>query len=272
MDCLVGFDSMSLDPHFKEDAIDPNLDILNYAGSLMNRSNVTYDLAKLNQLSNGPPLQAPVFPDWIQAEPSNLNDAGPGGSHPLGGEPADVSSVGGESSRLIVPTPGNELNDTRMFRVVFAFLKDVAQLVSLLSGSSLPSRRHKLYDSEEGEQEAFYKLAVELLFSPLYHCQNLKTPACLALLFVAETVTKSGLLRTIDEIKHYLSGVAPVGPRACSDPNVMADRSPGRPPSRRSLQDISALCIVRGRREPLSSTSTSQQDAQEKATRTRILG
>jgi hypothetical protein len=102
------------------------------------------------------------------------------------------------------------LDDTGMFLVVIVFLQDIAELVYILSGRSLSSRRHKLYKAEERDQEDFHRSAHEAFFKPRYDHQTLKAPAFLALLSVAEKFTEDGLLRSMAEIEHYLVSVAAV--------------------------------------------------------------
>jgi hypothetical protein len=105
------------------------------------------------------------------------------------------------------------LDDTAMFLVVIVFLQDIAELVYILSGRSLSSRRHKLYKAEEREQALFYQSARETFFAPRYEAYNAPNPewpAFSALLSVAERFTEDGLLRSIGEVRHYLTSVAAV--------------------------------------------------------------
>ena len=194
-----------------EGAIDRDMPIVgDHADSLMNLSNDTFCFAALGHLSNEFPPQGP-FPSSACLQAESLNDAGSNDHHLPGGPTLDALDIGREHSMVVMPEEKKvEPHEAGMFFVVFIFLQDVAQLVYILSGrnNTPPSRRHKLYKVEERAHEAFYEFAVESLFRPLRHCQDLKAPACLALLLVAERVTKDGLLRTIPEIKHYLSGVA----------------------------------------------------------------
>jgi hypothetical protein len=147
-------------------------------------------------------------PDWVQ--PSSLDG--------LAHQPyrSRASDVPGEREQLGSVKPVGtkvRLDDTGMFLAVIVFLQDIAELVYILSGSSLSSRRHKLYKAEEREQDAFYKNAREIFFAPrydAYNAPNPEWPAFFALLSVAETFTKDGLLRSISEVRHYLASVAPV--------------------------------------------------------------
>lgn len=179
-----------------------------HTNHIMNVSHEKFDFAALDSVS-----QASLFPelpglDWTQSNRVNPDDQPPR---------IEVASApgNGEQIRSIKSVESKEvkLDDTGMFLVVIVFLQDIVDLVYILSGSSLSSRRHKLYKAEEREQDAFYKSAREALFTPLYEAYNApnpKSPAFLALLSVAEKFTEDGFLRSIAEVRHYLVSVAAV--------------------------------------------------------------
>ena len=209
-----------------------------YANFLMNASNEAFNYAFFNALSNEVFRQEPSGSGWTQ--PNGID--GPGSPRPRG-ETDGVFGGGREQLQPIKPVPQEmKLADTAMFLVVLLFLQDIAELVYILSGRSLPSRRYKLYKAEETDQEDFYRSVREEFFKPRYRRQNFKTPAFLALLSVAEKLTEGGLLRSIAEIKHYLVSVAAVskafGPSNRPAPtvsNAMINKFSGRPSTRRSL-------------------------------------
>lgn len=108
-------------------------------------------------------------------------------------------------------SPGeSSLEKTKMFLVVLIFLQDVGELLYILSGRSLASRRHQMYTAEQAHQERFYWSAQETFFAPCYQGIHSTFPTATALLSVAETFTRNGCLRSVAEIKHYLGSVATV--------------------------------------------------------------
>jgi len=183
---------------------------------LMATSNETFDyaallgcgLSNLNDLFLHPPAE----PGGGPLAPGNIGSLG----NTLRQEDAlGASAEGSEQLRLIKPEPKEvKLDETRMFLAVLVFLQDITELVYILSGRSLASRRQKLYKAEERDQEAFYKSVQETFFKPLYRRRDLTTPAFWALLSVADKFTQSGLLRSIEEIRHYLVSVASVSKKA----------------------------------------------------------
>lgn len=125
----------------------------------------------------------------------------------------DVPTEDDGGPQLSNTTPNAvRIEETLMFLVIFVFFQDISQLLYVLSGRSLDSRRYKLYNAEEEDQKRFYHSAQKLFFSPRGKDHNSSRPTFLALLSVAEVFTKRGSLRTIPEIKHYLVGVAAVPP------------------------------------------------------------
>ena len=180
-------------------------DIGSYTGHLMNLSNEAFDYAAL--LATGP--TGNLFPH-----------SPPGSGSGLVGclnSPVPPNGAAGASARRTDQPPSSEagpkemrLDETVMFLAVLVFLQDIAELVYTLSGRSLASRPQKLYKAEEKRQEALYRSVLEAFFMPRYARRDVTLPAFLALLSVAEKFIKSGLLRSVEDVKHYLVSVASV--------------------------------------------------------------
>lgn len=130
----------------------------NHTGHLLTMSNEAFGLAALleyePELSNDLVFHPPAEPGGGAAA---LNDIrGLGSTLP---QEATLGASGERSEKLRSIKPGLKevkLDETRMFLAVLIFLQDITELVYILSGRSLASRRQKLYKAEERDQEAFY--------------------------------------------------------------------------------------------------------------------
>jgi hypothetical protein len=225
--------------HAHSDNVPADLRIFLDAVDLMNQSHETFDFAALESLNGWFPQSLPS--GW-QPPPTSAHGAG---SQPQrdettsSGPPDDRGEQG--LPRSIKQAPDEpKLYDTGMFLAVLLFVQDVAELVYTLSGRSIASRRQKLYKAEEKDQEAFYLSAQETFFEPRRRCQaESPSPPFRAVLSVAEKFTKSGLLRNIGEIRHYLVSVAAVSPifNHTTAEQIRAAR----------LTDVSSGCLSAGR-------------------------
>ncbi|KAK3367776.1 hypothetical protein B0H63DRAFT_405133 [Podospora didyma] len=149
----------------------------------------------LQQHGLGPPGNQPPASNVIVQEDAIIDTA------PSRDEQEPAGSVHDEPDKA-------SLENTGMFTVVFTFLREIGELLYILSGTSLASRRYKLYKAEEGDRESFYDSAQEKFFNPRRRSSEHGHPESRALLSVAETFTKRGYLRSISQIEHYLVGVA----------------------------------------------------------------
>lgn len=203
---LYPSDPFGLDNTTSQSALDS--DLVPNLVELFNGTHATFDFAAINSFDNQPYRQPPSCTSWSQSnglDPPGCPRVQKRTGDTPGVEREQLPSVNGESKEV-------KLADTGMFLVILVFLQDIGELLYILSGRSLPSRRCKLYKAEEEDQKVFYKSAQKAFFKPRYQCQNSNLPTFLAILSVAETFTKSGFLRSIAEIKHYLASVATVRP------------------------------------------------------------
>lgn len=135
----------------------------------------------------------------------------PPGAPPASSEthrPSMVAASSTQSADEIPMTRG--LCDTGMFLAILVFLQDITELLCILSGKSISSRPNKVYPTQRDDQETFFSKAQNEFFKPRYQCPASKSPTIFALLSVAETVTKRGILRSLADIRHYLASVATV--------------------------------------------------------------
>lgn len=178
---------------------------------LMKISHEVYDFSAL-ALSSGQ-SQYLQTADAVWSQPTSTNAPVPPIFPPEPPSKFDSPDWGGEGPQLAnQPAEEVKLEETVMFLVVLAFLQDIGELLYILSGKSLASRRYKLYPAQQGDQEAFYRKAQEAFFKPCSQHRSSASPASRALVSVAEMFTQGGYLRSIAEIKHYLVGVAAVSP------------------------------------------------------------
>ncbi|KXX81303.1 Peptide transporter PTR2 [Madurella mycetomatis] len=180
-------------------------DLVTNVVDLMNTSHEYFNFAAIAGLDAENSLNLPAASNW-------LSSSGPGPPSLLPTPDAAPNTPGGERQRSqSTDEPLDELvklEETTMFLVILIFLEDIGELLYILSGRSLASRRHKLYKAEEKNQKAFYKKSKESFFEPRYRHSEPNSAAFFALLSVAERFTQGGYLRSIAEIKHYLVSVA----------------------------------------------------------------
>ncbi|GAB1316979.1 peptide transporter ptr2 [Madurella fahalii] len=174
---------------------------------LMKISHEDIDFAAINSLDNQTYSNHPASTSWL-----SLTGLCPPSLLPPTDAAANASGGGGEGEQRQpideVPKALAKLEETTMFLVILIFLEEIGELVYILSGRSLASRRHKLYKTEEKNQKLFYKSSKESFFEPRYRRAEPNCAASSALLSVAEKFTQGGHLRSIAEIKHYLVSVA----------------------------------------------------------------
>ncbi|KAH6617356.1 hypothetical protein F5144DRAFT_499202 [Chaetomium tenue] len=122
----------------------------------------------------------------------------------------DHSSGGREGAESDIQPPEHAtLENTIMFLVVLVFLRDLGEwYLYTLSGRSLAPKRHKLYQTEQGDQEAFRRKAQKAFFEPCSRHRSSSHSAFRALVSVAEMFTRNGYLQSIAEIKQYVISVA----------------------------------------------------------------
>lgn len=107
-------------------------------------------------------------------------------------------------------TEAKHLHDTMVFIVILIFFKEVSDVLQILSGRSLISRLAMPYTSQQDDQKEFIELARETFFTPRRQPKSCPSPAFSALISVAETFTESGLLRSFNDVRHYLATAAAV--------------------------------------------------------------
>ncbi|KAK3360367.1 hypothetical protein B0T25DRAFT_565267 [Lasiosphaeria hispida] len=187
------FGVMPPDPSLR----DPAPVIENLVG-LLNSSHGAIDFSTLG-----------VFSSQLQWQPDEPDPPAPPLGPPVPPTKFDPSDRERKRSQLANQAAGGtKLEETVMFLVVLAFLQEIGQLLYTLSGSSLASRCHKMYPAQQGEQEAFYRKARDTFFEPWSQRPSSGLPAFRALVSVADMFTRDGYLQSIDEIEHYLAGVA----------------------------------------------------------------
>lgn len=174
---------------------------------LMNTSHECFDFAAIDVLGTESYLDLPAAMGWPSSNcpgPPSLLPVPDAAPNAPGGVRERSQSTDEALNELV------RLEETTMFLVILIFLEDIGELLYILSGRSLGSRRHKLYKAEEKNQKAFYKKSKESFFEPRYRHPEPNSAAFSALLFVAERFTQGGYLRSVAEIKHYLVSVAAV--------------------------------------------------------------
>jgi hypothetical protein len=192
----------------------------------MSQSNAELDFAALEPvkslfpqpLTSGSPPSTSLLGEGIPSRQQGTTSSGPPGGRREQEPPEPIKQAPDEL----------KLDDTGMFLAVLVFLQEIAELVFILSGRIIASRRQKLYKVEERDQEAFYLSALDTFFEPRRRRQDMEEPEALAfqaLLFVAEKFSQAGLLRAIAEIKHYLVDVAAVS--LCSS-HLVEEQHPDR--------------------------------------------
>ncbi|KAK5655359.1 hypothetical protein OQA88_5926 [Cercophora sp. LCS_1] len=183
----------------------PSTQDLAVATQVLNMTMNVHEQYNFSAIDPGTPFSSQPPPDdaeWMAAKQPAPDIQGPFPTQPPPPfEPREASADRNAGVDV-------SLEKTMMFLVVLIFLQDVGELLYILSGRSLASRRHHVYAAEQALQQRFFQDAQETFFKPCYQGINSNFPTGLALLAVAETFTKDGYLRSVAEIKHYLGGVA----------------------------------------------------------------
>lgn len=179
---------------------------------LMNTVHDAFHLSSFDFLGNDFNYQLPANTAWSQRSspdvPFQVGLGAPQRSPTPFGSPTQARKQPPQPTSEFTEHP--KLEQTVMFLVIFAFFQEVGQLLHILSGRSLASRRYKLYPAQKGGQKAFYRHSQDAFFKPCSERLTPGPPAFQALLSVAESFTKQGYLRSIDDIEHYLAGLAAV--------------------------------------------------------------
>jgi hypothetical protein len=187
-----------------------NLPLTSDSIDLLMLSHDMFDFSAVDLSNSQSEYQQPADTGWPQASgPTGEVSFSAAEVHPTALNPSSGEREGAEPD--IKPSEDVKLEKTIMFLVILVFLRDLGDwYLYTLSGRSLAPKRHKLYQAQQGDQEAFHRKAQKVFFEPCSRHRSSTYSAFRALASVAEMFTQSGYLQSIAEIKQYMISVASV--------------------------------------------------------------